>query len=92
MSELEQYRKEIDQIDGELAALFCRRMEIVEQIAAYKRKNDLPVCDPAREASVLSQRSASFERKDLLFYYEEFLGTLLALSKDYQKALGGDKT
>ena len=34
--DLNDYRKEIDQIDDELIALFAKRMETAEKIAAYK--------------------------------------------------------
>ncbi|MBQ7173771.1 MAG: chorismate mutase [Clostridia bacterium] len=85
MSELEEYRRQIDGIDTELAALFCRRMELVEKIALCKRKAGLPTFDPAREESMKKRLCASFERADLLPYYREFLTTLLSLSKDYQK-------
>ena len=33
--DLNDYRKEIDQIDDELIALFAKRMETAEKIAAY---------------------------------------------------------
>ena len=89
MSELELYRKEIDKLDRELAGLFCRRMEIVEKIACYKKSAGLPVCDPDREASMKAELYDSFERAELLPYYREFLEKLLELSKAYQKESEG---
>lgn len=42
-------RRHIDEVDRQLMELFVRRMEISAQIADYKKENDLPVFDPARE-------------------------------------------
>ena len=36
-NELEQARREIDAVDAEMAALFCRRMDAVRRVAAYKQ-------------------------------------------------------
>ena len=47
--DLADFRDQIDEIDQELMALFRRRMETVEQIAAYKEQHGLPVYDPQRE-------------------------------------------
>lgn len=44
--DLQDFRKQIDEIDHELMALFQRRMETVEKIAAYKAQRGLPVRDP----------------------------------------------
>ena len=48
--DLADFRNQIDEIDQELMALFRRRMETVEQIAAYKEQHGLPVYDPQRAA------------------------------------------
>ena len=41
-NELEQARREIDAVDAEMAALFCRRMDAVRRVAAYKQARGLP--------------------------------------------------
>ena len=51
--ELNELRNQIDTIDDELVRLFCRRMEVSEQIADYKRQNGLPILVPAREREKL---------------------------------------
>ena len=51
--DLQDFRRELDEIDGQLLRLFCRRMEITTQIGEYKKENNLPVYDPARERQVL---------------------------------------
>lgn len=52
---LESYRKEIDKIDAELAALLERRLDAARGIGAYKRERGLPVTDAGREEQVLSR-------------------------------------
>ena len=37
--EIEKLRKDIDSIDSELTALFCKRMETAGKIAEYKKEN-----------------------------------------------------
>ena len=53
--DLNAYRKRIDEIDDELVRLFAERMEVAAGIAAYKKKNDLPVLDARREREKLRQ-------------------------------------
>ena len=59
MSELDQYRSEIDAIDRELAALFLRRMGVTEKVGQYKLANGLAVLDPQRERQVIAAKTAS---------------------------------
>ena len=49
-------RRELDEIDRELVALFERRMEVSRRVAAYKRERGLPVLDSSREEQVLDTR------------------------------------
>ena len=52
---LNDIRKEIDQIDDELCELLCRRMECSLQVAAYKAENHLPVFNSGREEEILQR-------------------------------------
>ena len=49
MSELDNYRVEIDEIDKELVELIDKRMRVAEKVGSYKKENNLPVLDLARE-------------------------------------------
>ena len=89
MNELKSLRNEIDKVDRELAALFLRRMELVEKISLYKKEQVLPVFDQKREEEMQASLEASFARADLLPYYRRFVGMLLTLSKEYQRNGGG---
>ena len=45
MTDLENARDGINEIDRKMAELFEKRMNLVVQVAEYKKENGLPVCD-----------------------------------------------
>ena len=49
MTDLQEYRREIDQIDDEIVRLFEERMKVSEKVAAYKIQAGRQVLDPERE-------------------------------------------
>ena len=46
MTELEQARRTIEEVDAQMAELFCRRMQAAEAVAHYKAENRLPSSTP----------------------------------------------
>lgn len=87
MEELERARKIIDEVDGEMAKLFCRRMEAAKEIAAYKGKRGLPVFAPSRENAVLAAGGARVGDEEMRSYYTLFLKEVMAISRSYQQKL-----
>ena len=87
MNDLEQYRQEIDAIDGELVQLFLRRMEVTGKVGKWKQKNGVPVLDAARERRVIAAKTALTDdpvrRADLAELYE----TIMAISRRQQRKL-----
>ncbi len=61
--DLEQIRKRIDQLDYEIAHLLTERMEITNEVAAYKKANNLPIYHPERERQVIEKVCALTEEK-----------------------------
>jgi chorismate mutase/prephenate dehydratase len=53
MSELDNLRQKIDNIDKEILLLFTQRMEIAKGVAEYKKVNNLPVLQGNRENEVI---------------------------------------
>jgi chorismate mutase / prephenate dehydratase len=51
--DLQELRKKIDEIDDGLVRLFQERMDVSAEIARYKKENNIPVHDPAREREKL---------------------------------------
>ena len=56
--EIQELRKQIDEIDSRMVELYIRRMEVAAQIGAYKRERGLPVLDTERERELLNRVGA----------------------------------
>ena len=92
MNELEQARRDIDEVDRQMAVLFKRRMEAVGRVAAYKQAHGLPVLDAGREAQVIEKNLALLNDETLAPYYADYIKYQMALSRQYQtRVLGRDK-
>ncbi len=84
--DLKECREKIDRIDDQLCALFAQRMEIVEQVARYKKENGLPVLNTSREREVL-ERVCGQCPEQLGVYTKLLFNTLFDLSRARQTAL-----
>ena len=87
MDKLKKARQMINDIDKEMAELFCRRMEASRLVAEYKQEHGLPIYDKAREEAVISRNSALVEQDDIRAYYVNFLKSTMKLSRQYQHLL-----
>lgn len=87
MSQLENARNKIKEIDKEMARLFECRMEAVREVAAYKQKNGLQIFDPVREAELLEENSRAVESDEVRPYYVSYQRGVMDISKAYQKRL-----
>lgn len=87
--DLTSLRNEIDEIDEKLLELLERRMEIVLQVAEYKREKGLPVLNEEREAQVIA-RARQRAGAELADTAEAFFTHLMGLSRERQQDyLGG---
>lgn len=92
MTELEQARAGINEIDEKMAELFEKRMNLVVQVANYKKKNGMQVFDSSREQQVIERCTQYIKNIDLQPYYVQFIQDLMDISKKYQhKLLEGAK-
>lgn len=89
MDTLEQARREIDEVDAQLASLFERRMHAVAAVAAYKHDHGLPIHDPAREEQVLEKAAARIEDPALRPYYLDHVRNRMAVARQYEALLLG---
>lgn len=87
MTELEQYRQEIDRIDGELVKLFLERMAVTGKVGEYKQREGIPVLDANREKQVIAAKTALTDdparKADLAALYE----SIMAISRRQQRHL-----
>ena len=87
MKELEELRRELDEVDRELVSLFERRMALAGQVAACKIAAGRPVLDRTREEAVLASRAAMLENHAWEAEVRHLYETLMALSRGEQQRI-----
>lgn len=87
MNELEQCRKEIDEIDKELINLFERRMDVAIRVANCKKENDLPIYDEEREAKVIKKNVDNLKNKNYDLLARRFFLSIMELSRSLQESI-----
>ena len=87
MSNLNDVRKKINEIDKEMARLFEERMEASEQVALYKKEHALPIFDEKREKEVIEKNTAFLNNDIYKEYYVKFIQNTMDISKQYQSRL-----
>lgn len=86
--ELSDYRRQIDDIDSQLLALFYRRMDVAAQIGGYKKAHSLPALDAGRERAKL-QQIADSAPEALRDYTVSLYSLIFELSRSCQNRLLG---
>ncbi len=85
---IDNYREEIDKIDRQIVDLLDKRMRVSENIAVYKRENDLKVMDPIRERELLDAIT-DISAPDMAYYNRMLFSGILETSRNHQwKILG----
>lgn len=95
MSELEQLRGAIDEIDRQIVALFERRMDVTWQVGLYKQRMGIPVLDAGREREVIAKKLACLQNPELKTDVTELYETIMGISRRQQRRLvqeGNDPT
>lgn len=85
--DLNEIRKEIDKIDGELTRLFEERMKLTYQVAAYKIENGKKVYDKEREDSKLETLSGYTEDPFNKQAIRELFSQIMSISRRKQYTL-----
>ncbi|WP_188456511.1 bifunctional 3-deoxy-7-phosphoheptulonate synthase/chorismate mutase [Virgibacillus oceani] len=92
MSDMEQLRKELDDVNLELLELINRRAKLVQGIGQIKNKQSIKRFDPVRERDMLNQIAAHndgpFENSTVEHIFKEIFKASLELQEDdHRKAL-----
>lgn len=87
MKDLQEARKEIQEADRQMAALFEKRMAAVREIAAYKKQRGLQIFDAEQERRVLEHNGAYIGDDVLRQYYLRFMQDTMDVAKQYQERL-----
>ena len=78
---LEELRKQIDEIDLAMMDLFKKRMQVSFLIGEYKKTHKLPVLDMNREQEILENRKLALHDDHLWPLYKDFIKEVMRLSK-----------
>lgn len=83
--ELSEIRANIDKVDDQLLSLFLERMELAEEVAAYKNEHHLPILNKERERAVLAKVTEKSGEKERYAYH--LFSTLFELARSRQAEL-----
>lgn len=81
--QLDELRGRIDGIDNEICRLFAERMQVVTDIARYKKENNMVVYHPSRARAVLQNISKKLG-PEFEGYGRSLYRTIFDLSESYQ--------
>jgi len=79
VNQIKRIREEIDKVDSEILKQLKKRIELILKISEYKKENNLPIEDSAREEEIIS----SMELTDL---DEKFVRDIYKVIFNYSKA------
>ena len=83
--ELNEIRTRIDAVDDQLLQLFLERMELSEEVAAYKNEHHLPIMNKQREREILAKVMEKSGDKERYAYH--LFSTLFELARSRQAEL-----
>lgn len=83
--ELSDIRAKIDAVDEQLLRLFLERMDLAEEVAAYKNEHHLPILNKERERAVLARVTESAGSRERYAYH--LFSTLFELARSRQAEL-----
>lgn len=86
MKKLDDIRVEINAVDDELLNLIIKRLNLSKEVAAYKKANDIPILDRARELWILDNITEGKDA-DLVVPLRETYESLFRVSRRRQSQL-----
>ncbi len=91
MLDLQEIRKEIDEIDQKIVQLFQERMERTNEVAAYKIEKGRQVLDKKREEEKIAALKAMAQGDFNKLAVEELFAQIMAISRKWQYRLMADE-
>ena len=83
--ELSDIRAKIDAVDDQLLQLFLERMDLADEVAAYKNEHHLPILNKERERAVLARVTEKAGPRERYAYH--LFSTLFELARSRQAEL-----
>lgn len=84
MIDLDVTRQKIDAIDADLVALLEERMQLVDDVVAYKKMVGKPILDTSREHAVLQKVADKVQEKAFEDTIVNTFSDIMKRSRDYQ--------
>ena len=84
MIDLDVTRQKIDAIDADLVALLEERMQLVNDVVAYKKTVGKPILDTSREHAVLQKVADKVKEKAFEDTIVNTFSDIMKRSRDYQ--------
>ena len=84
MIDLDVTRQKIDAIDADLVALLEERMQLVNDVVAYKKTVGKPILDRSREHAVLQKVADKVQEKAFEDTIVNTFSDIMKRSRDYQ--------
>lgn len=84
MLDLEGCRKRIDEIDKEMTRLFEERMNVVINVAQYKKDHNIPIFNKDREDEVVEKNIGYLENKEYAYITKSFFKSVMEVSRELQ--------
>ena len=83
--DLEAIRREIDEADSNLINAFERRLQAVLRVAEYKKQNNLPVRDRARELKVIEKAQGKLRNKNYAPAVAGLMEEIMAIARKMEE-------
>lgn len=83
--ELSEIRRNIDTLDDQILELFLKRMDLSDEVAAYKNEHHLPIRNKAREREILAKVTEHSGQRERYAYH--LFSTLFELARSRQAEL-----
>ena len=83
--DLSEIRQKIDELDDKIVELLEQRLQIVQEVAQFKKQTGKKIFDEERENEVIEKNLKKVKNKELSHYIELILKDIMDSSKEYQK-------
>ncbi|MCD8145682.1 MAG: chorismate mutase [Clostridiales bacterium] len=87
MTELDELRGKIDEIDRQIVALYEERMDCCRQVGLYKLRTQMPILDSGRETEVLRSKTDLVSDPEMKPYVIALFEQIMAQSRMIQTKL-----
>ncbi|CQR25179.1 chorismate mutase [Streptococcus varani] len=84
---LDDIRQDIDCIDKKIVQLLEKRMDVVNQVVAYKKETGKAILDTSREAAVLDKVESLVKKPDYQASIRATFSDIMAQSRAYQEKI-----